>query len=382
MKPRLEVADIFRLHGPAYRKRFEDRMPLRHKRVMRAIEICRTAQLGGHVDQCETCGHQRISYNSCRNRHCPKCQFLKTERWIEARKGDLLPIPYFHVVFTLPEELRSTALANQRVIYGLLFQAASQSLLELARDEKYLGATIGMTAVLHTWSQTLVHHPHVHGIVTGGGLTSDGTWQAARKGFFLPVRVVSRMYRGKFLAKLKAAERSGELRSPLEPGLIRRLYTKEWTVYCKRPFRDAEHVVAYLGRYTHRIAISNQRLIQCDEATVRFRYRDSGDHDRQKTMALNAQEFIRRFLLHVLPDGFVKIRHYGLHGNRTRRSKIAHCRRLLLGVWTETRQKAKATWEDVLLRVLGVDVRLCPECGGQMARTEVLSVGRAPPATN
>jgi hypothetical protein len=382
MKPRLEVAEIFRMHGPAYRKRFGDRMPLRHKRVMRAIEICRTAVLGGHVDRCEACGHQRISYNSCRNRHCPKCQFLKTERWIEARKEDLLPIPYFHVVFTLPEELRSTALANQRVIYGLLFQAASQSLIELARDEKYLGATIGLTAVLHTWSQTLVHHPHMHGIVTGGGLTSDGRWQAARKGFFLPVRVVSRLYRGKFLAKLKAAERAGELRGPLEPGLFQRLYTKEWAVYCKRPFADAKHVVAYLGRYTHRIAISNQRLVECDEATVRFRYRDSSDDDRQKTIALDVQEFIRRFLLHVLPDGFVKIRHYGLHGNRTRRNKIAHCRRLLLGVWTAAKEKAEMTWEHVLLKALGIDVRLCPECGGPMAKVQSFSAGRAPPGTN
>ena len=282
-------------------------------------------------------------------------------------------------IFTLPAELRPIALANQRVIYGLLFLAASQSLVELGRESNYLGATIGLTAVLHTWSQTLMHHPHVHGIVTGGGLTSAGTWQAARKGFFLPVRVVSRLYRGKFLAKLKAAERSGELRSALEPGLIRRLYTKEWTVYCKRPFADAEHVVAYLGRYTHRIAISNQRLIKCDGATVQFRYRDSGEDGRQKTMALEAQEFIRRFLRHVLPDGFVKIRHYGLHANRTRRSKIAHCRRLLLGAWIATPLKAEATWEDVLLQVAGVDVRLCPHCGGPMARVEMITAGRAPP---
>ena len=243
MKPRLEVADIFRAHGTDYRNRFKNQMPLQHKRAMRAIEICRTAAMGGHIDRCEACGEQRISYNSCRNRHCPKCQCLKTERWIEARKDDLLPIPYFHVVFTLPEELRTVPLANQRVIYDLLFKAASETLIELGRDPKFLGANIGLIAVLHTWSQTLIHHPHVHCIVTGGGLAKDGIWKASRAGFFLPVKVVSRLYRGKLLAKLKAANRSRSLRKFPDTRQIDRLYAKEWSVYCKRPFAEPEHVV-------------------------------------------------------------------------------------------------------------------------------------------
>ncbi len=380
MRPELEVADIFRAHGPAYLRRFGDRMPLRHKRAMRAIEVCRTVTLGGHVDRCESCGHERVSYNSCRNRHCPKCQFLKTEKWIEARKADLLPIPYFHVVLTLPEELRPIARVNQRIVYDLLFKTAARTLLELARNPKHLGADIGFTAVLHTWSQTLIHHPHVHCIVTGGGLAPDGTWKAARTGFFLPVHVISRLFRGKFLARLRAMENARQLRDPTPPELWSRLYTREWSVYCKPPFAHAEHVVAYLGRYTHRIAISNHRLVSSNDQTVCFRYRDSADGDRHKTMGLHPQEFIRRFLLHVLPDGFVKIRHYGLLANRSRRTHIQRCRELLGATWRSAVKTTKATWEEILLEVAGIDIRVCPCCGGRMTRAGGLTPLRAPPS--
>ena len=307
MTPQLEVADIFRRHGTAYLAQYGHRVPMSHRRAIRAIQTCRTSALGGHVHRCEHCGAERISYNSCRNRHCPKCQFLKTERWIEARKDNLLPIAYYHVVFTVPQELRVITLRNQRLIYGILFDAASQTLLELGRDPKYLNADIGFTAVLHTWSQTLAYHPHLHCIVTGGGLTKDGHWHAARSKFFLPVKVISRLFRGKFLDKLREALRSGKL--VFNAGLLDDLHNKEWTVYCKPPFHSAEHVVAYLGRYTHRIAISNHRLIAHDGKQVQFRYRASQEGNRCRTMTLDVYEFMRRFLLHVLPDGFVKIRH-------------------------------------------------------------------------
>jgi hypothetical protein len=379
MRTELEVADIFRTHGGTYREQFGSRMPLQHKKAMRSIEICRTSELGGHIDRCDTCEAERISYNSCRSRHCPKCQFLKTERWIEDRKADLLPIPYFHVVFTLPQELRSLALANQRVIYDLLFKAASETLIELAADDKYLGAKIGLVAVLHTWSQTLVHHPHVHCIVTGGGLAKDGGWRASRADYLLPVKVLSRLYRGKMLDKLKTAERTGALQGGLDRSTERDLYAKEWTVYCKRPFASADHVVAYLGRYTHRIAISNHRLIDLDGDSVRFRYRDSAHGNQRKIMKLDGLEFIRRFLLHVLPHGFVKIRHYGLLGNRCRRADIRVCRQRLLGIWEQSRQKEVKSWEEVLLQVAGIDTRKCPHCGGNMGRVEGLAPERVPP---
>ena len=307
MSPQLEVADIFRMHGAAYLAQHGNRVPMSHRRAMRAIQTCRTSALGGHVDRCERCGAHRISYNSCRNRHCPKCQFLKAERWVEARKGSLLPISYYHVVFTVPQELRAIALRNQRLIYGILFEAASGTLFELSRDPKYLGADIGFTMVLHTWSQTLAYHPHLHCIVTGGGLTTDGRWQPARDNFFLPVKAISRLFRGKFLDKLRRLLRSRKL--AFDARILDDLYRKEWTAYCKPPFHSAEHVVAYLGRYTHRIAISNHRLIAHDGTHIRFGYRASHLTNRHATMRLDVHEFTRRFLLHVLPDGFVKIRH-------------------------------------------------------------------------
>ena len=338
MKPSLEVADIFRTFGPAYREAHQ--MPLRHLRVMRAIEICRTAELGGHLDQCDHCGTVRISYNSCRNRHCPKCQCLEKERWLEAREKDLLPTPYFHVVFTLPEGLRPLALRNQKVIYNLLFKAVSETLTELARDSKHLGAEIGFMAILHTWSQTLILHPHLHCLVTGGGLSLNGNrWLHSRKDFFIPVKVLSSLFRGKFLDGLRKLYEAGELtfpgqiqelkESPVFKRLLTTLYHQEWVVYCKPPLKHSEKVMDYLGRYTHRVALSNDRLVKLEDNQVTFRWRDSADDNKIKLLTLGALEFIRRFLLHVLPEQFVKIRYYGILSHRSRKVKFLRCKRLL-----------------------------------------------------
>jgi hypothetical protein len=286
MKRSLEVADIFRAFGPAYREVHGAEVPLRHLRVMRAVEICRTAELGGHIDQCDPCGQQRISYNSCRNRHCPKCQSLEKERWLEAWKKDLLPTSYYPLVFTLPEGLRPLALRNQKVVYSLLFKAASEALLQLAKDRKYLGAEIGFIALLHTWSQTLIDHPHVHCLVTGGGLSPDGRrWISSRQGFLIPVKVLSSLFRGKFLDHLEKAYESGKLNFPgkievLKGGaafkkFLTDLYRQKWVVYCKPPLKKVEQVVEYLGRYTHRVALSNDRLVAFAGRQVTFRWRDS-----------------------------------------------------------------------------------------------------------
>lgn len=383
MKPSLEVADIFRTFGPAYRETHQ--MPLRHLRVMRAIEICRTAELGGHLDQCDHCGTVRISYNSCRNRHCPKCQCLEKERWLEAREKDLLPTPYFHVVFTLPEGLRPLALRNQKVIYNLLFKAVSETLTELARDSKHLGAEIGFMAILHTWSQTLIHHPHLHCLVTGGGLSLDGKrWLHSRKDFFIPVKVLSSLFRGKFLDGLRKLYEAGELtfpgqieelkESPVFKRLLTTLYHQEWVVYCKPPLKHSEKVMDYLGRYTHRVALSNDRLVKLEGNQVTFRWRDSADDNKIKLLTLGALEFIRRFLLHVLPEQFVKIRYYGILSHRSRKVKFLRCKRLLGGVTREEPEPVpKETWQDLLARITGIDPRICPHCGkGKMIQKEVL----------
>lgn len=358
---------------------------------MRAIEICRTAALGGHVDECDHCGALKISYNSCRNRHCPKCQCLDKERWLEARKNDVLPVNYFHVVFTLPEQLRALALRNQEAIYQILFRASSQSLQELTRDPKHLGAQIGFIAMLHTWSQTLMDHPHLHCIVTAGGLSLDETqWIPCNKDFFLPVKVVSRLFRGKFLAYLKKAYTKGQISFPgtIAPlkeqssfkALLNTLYSQEWNVYCKPPLHDAETVVEYLGRYTHRVAISNDRLVKLEGDRVTFRYRDRNDHDTVKLMSLDASEFIRRFLLHILPDGFVKIRHYGILSNRSRNSKLARSMSLLgAKPLNQDLQKHREPWQDLLERITGIDPRICPYCGkGKMLVKEVLNPSALP----
>ena len=391
----LEVADIFRAYGKVYRDAHAHEMPLRQLRAMRAIEICRTAALGGHVHECDRCGALRVFYNSCRNRHCPKCQSLDKERWLEARKEEVLPTCYFHVVFTLPEGLRPLALRNQRVVYSILFKAVSETLKELGKDPKHLGAEIGFIAILHTWSQTLIDHPHIHCVVTGGGISLDGErWVRSKKRFFIHVKVLSRLFRGKFLAYLRKAYDSGELQfsgkiADLEAKaafdeLLSDLYDQEWVVYCKPPFRSAEAVMGYLGRYTHRVALSNDRLVKVESDRVSIRYRASADGDKMKLLTLDAMEFIRRFLLHILPERFIKIRHYGILSNRKRKRKLSRCRELL-GVATgqdNANKVGREPWEDLLTRITGVDPKVCPQCGqGQMKLKEVLlpQLSRQPP---
>jgi len=387
MRCSLEVADVFRSHGLAYRQTHE--MPVRHLRAMRAIEICRTAELGGHVDRCDHCGRLRVSYNSCRNRHCPKCQCLDKERWLDARKRDLLPTAYFHLVFSLPEGLRPLALRNQEVVYNTLFEAASKTLKELTEDPKHLGAGVGFIAILHTWSQTLMDHPHLHCITTGGGLSPDGLrWIPCNAEFFLPVKVLSRLFRGKFLAYLKDAYEKEKLdfsgKIAFLKGkrafndLLKELYAREWVVYCKPPFGSAEMVMDYLGRYTHRVAISNDRLVRLEGNQVTFRYRDRNDNDTIKLMTLDPFEFIRRFLLHILPDGFMKIRHYGILSNRNRKTKLALCKKLL-GVDCQDDKAEKVSWQDLLTRITGHDPRICPYCGkGKMVLKEILDPSALP----
>ena len=377
----LEVADIFRQHGPVYRE--SHKLPRNHLRVMGAIETCRSATLGGHKDKCDHCGHLAISYNSCRNRHCPKCQTLAKEKWIEARGEDLLPIDYFHVVFTIPSELNPLVSMNRKVLYDLLFRSASETIMELANDPKHLGAKIGVIGILHTWGQNLMDHPHIHCIVTGGGLSSDGSrWISCRKGFFLPVTVMSALFRGKLLDYLKHCFKSGvlmfdgvirNLKAPGNFNLFRKqLYEKKWVVYCKPPFGGPKGVIKYLGRYTHRIAISNNRILNIQDGRVSFLWRDYADDNRQKTMLLPSDEFIRRFLLHVLPERYVRIRHFGLLANRNRKGNIAACHKML-GKKNVTKEKRRETWQEQMLRICGIDVTVCPICQkGKMCRVERL----------
>ena len=396
MSGRVEVADIFRAYGPAYRQRHADWLSREQRRAMRAIECCRTAELGGHVDECDHCGALRISYNSCRNRHCPKCQSLDKERWLEQQRRNLLPVPYFHLVFTLPAALGPLVWRNQAVLYDLLFRSASAALLELTRDPRHLGAEIGATALLHTWSQTLTHHTHVHFIVPGGGLSSDGRrWVRARRSFFLPVKALSRLFRGKMLDAVRTAYAAGALIFPgaiaaLAPApafrrFLAALYEPEWVVYCKPPFGGAEQTLAYLARYSHRVALSNERLVRCDEDGVTFRYRDSAAANQIRQMTVTTDEFIRRFLLHVLPDRLVRIRHYGLLSNRNRQTKLAHCQQLLGGATCRTEEASpKLPWQELVQQITGIDPRLCPTCGEGHMRTVRMLLPlreRAPPAS-
>ncbi len=341
-RPALEVADIFRTHGPAWRQQQAGHLSLGQLKVMSAIEQCRTAALGGHALRCDACDHEEISYNSCRNRHCPKCQARAAQRWLEARQADLLPVEYYHVVFTLPEPISTIAYANKAAIYRLLFDVAAETLTTIAADPEHLGAQIGATLVLHTWGSALTHHPHVHGIVPGGGLSADGErWVACRRGFFLPVRVLSRLFRRRFLEELEKLHHAGQLQffgehaGLTEASAFNRwlapLRSCEWVVYAKRPFAGPEAVLAYLSRYTHRVAISNRRLVAMNDEGVSFRWKDyrAKGRTRHKTMTLVPEEFMRRFLLHVLPSGFHRIRHYGLLANAGRRANLARVRTLL-----------------------------------------------------
>jgi hypothetical protein len=339
-RPTFEVADIIRASGSSFLERHSSHLAYQHRKVMDAIVRCRTAALGGHRDQCLRCGHQAISYNSCRNRHCPKCQGNVRAKWLAARSAELLPVSYFHVVFTLPHELSALVLQNKRLLYDLLFRTSAATLLEVARNPKHLGADIGLLSVLHTWGQNLQHHPHVHCVVPAGGLALDGSrWIASSPRFFLPIRVLSRVFRGKFTAGLKQLLLQGKLQfhgslqqlaSPERfRHFLRQLYSNHWVIYAKPPFGGAEHVLHYLARYTHRVAISNHRLVAFKEDRVSFRWKDYACSGKHKIMTLSADEFLRRFLIHVLPKGLVRIRHFGLFANRRRAASLLRCRALL-----------------------------------------------------
>ncbi len=387
----LEVADIFRQAGPSYRQHHADALSRGQRCVMSAIERCRTAALGGHVEQCDSCGHQRIAFNSCRNRHCPKCQSLVRAQWLEERHADLIPVDYFHVVFTLPEEIAAIAYQNKAVVYDILFHATAETLRTIAADPKHLGAEIGFIAILHTWGQNLLHHPHLHCVVPGGGLSADGErWISCRPGFFLPVRVLSRLFRRLFLAQLQTAFDAGHLRffNALEPLQVPRAFARhlaparraEWVVYAKPPFGGPQHVLEYLGRYTHRVAISNNRLIDFGAGMVSFRWKDYRHVSRQKVMRLEAQEFMRRFLLHVLPAGFQRIRHYGLLANRCRAVKLARCRQLLAEPAPVVEvPEVPLDYRDRYQLLTGQSLRDCPKCGhGHMTCIETFLPGSLP----
>jgi hypothetical protein len=380
----LEVADVFRQHGPTWRQAQRGHLSLGQLRVMTAIEQCRSAALGGHVLRCEGCGTDQIAYNSCRNRHCPKCQSSAAKRWLEARQADLLPVEYYHVVFTLPAPIATIAYQNKAAIYGMLFDVAAETLIRVAADPKHLGARIGATLVLHTWGSALTHHPHVHGIVPGGGISADGgRWVSCRPGFFLPVRVLSRLFRRRFLEELTQAHRADGLRFLGEHAeladaaafarWLAPLRRCEWVVYAKRPFAGPEAVLAYLSRYTHRVAISNSRLLGMDEHGVRFRWKDyrQKGRTRYKAMTLAATEFMRRFLLHVLPSGFHRIRHYGLLANGSRTASLAHARQLLDAPMPATAVDAAIADVDPPPRFI------CRHCGRAMLVVETLARDRS-----
>ncbi len=391
-RPALEVADVFRTFGPAWREAQHGHLSLQQLKVMSAIEQCRSAALGGHVLRCDSCGHQEISYNSCRNRHCPKCQAKAAQRWLEARKADLLPVEYYHVVFTMPAPIADLAYTNKTVIYRLLFEVAAETLTTIAADPKHLGAQIGVTLVLHTWGSAMTHHPHVHGIVPGGGLSPDRErWVACQRGFFLPVRVLSRLFRRRFLEELAKAYHAGQLKffgdfvSLSDPKAFARWLTPlrgcEWVVYAKRPFAGPEAVLTYLSRYTHRVAISNRRLVSLDECGVSFRWKDyrANGRMRHKTMTLSPEEFMRRFLLHVLPAGFHRIRHYGLLANVGRRENLTRVRQILA---PDSHPDRGSPVEDATALGSPGPVFVCPCCGAAMIVVEALTRGasiRAPP---
>jgi hypothetical protein len=375
----LEVADVFRRHSDAFRQARAGHLGRVERRVMGAITACRTAALGGHVEQCDDCGATRIAYNSCRNRHCPKCQGLARAEWLARRQAELLPVPYFHVVFTLPMLAGEIAFQNKATVYAILFRAVAETLTTIAADPKHLGAQIGVTAVLHTWGQTLQHHPHIHCVVPGGGPSLDGTrWIACRPGFFLPVRVLSRLFRRLFLQNLQDAFEAGKLRffgklagmakpTAFATGLdqLRRI---EWVVYAKPPFGGPEQVLAYLGRYTHRVAIANRRLVSLFDGKVRFAWKDYRQDGKTKLMTLDADEFIRRFLLHALPDGFHRIRYYGFLANGQRGDNLALCRRLLDAHHVTINSELADAHAKGDRQSNACDFLICPDCGGTMRR--------------
>lgn len=387
-RPPLEVADLIRAAGQQFIERSRQWLTGQHLKVLAAIERCRTAALGGHLDECSRCGYRAISYNSCRNRHCPKCQANARDHWIEARRKELLPTRYVHVVFTLPHLLAPLALQNKKLIYDLLFRTSAATLLEVARDSKHLGAEIGFFSVLHTWNQKLEHHPHVHSVVPAGGLSLDRkNWVHPRYPFFLPVKVLGRVFRGKFVEALKRAFADGQLgfhgqlQSLAQPkafsSFLRQLFRQDWVVYCKRPFGGPEHVLHYLGCYTHRVAISNHRLVALADDKITFRWRDSAHGNQQSLMTLSVDEFLRRFLLHLLPPGFVRIRHFGFLANRRRANLLPLCSRFL-----ESAQQPSTAQEQSVSPCLPPPWT-CPRCGGPMIILERMTAAemllRSPP---
>jgi hypothetical protein len=397
-RPALELADIFREHGPAWREANAGHVSLDQLKVMSAIENCRTAALGGHVLRCEKCSHIQIAYNSCRNRHCPKCQGAAAQEWLAEREAELLPVPYFHVVFSLPAQIAEIAYQNKAVIYDLLFKASSETVLTIAADPKHLGARIGILSVLHTWGSALTHHPHVHMIVPGGGFSLDGTnWVSCRADFFLSVRVLSRLFRRLFLDKLAAAHKAGELQffgdhaklaeAKAFTAYLVPLRNREWVVYSKRPFGGPEEVLRYLARYTHRVAISNRRLISCDENGVTFKWKDYRveGHERYQTMTLATNEFIRRFLMHVLPAGFHRIRYYGMLASGKRADNVARARELLLTPppvipieAIKAINSGPETATETNAQEAQAPKHACPCCGGQMTIIERFARGKTP----
>ena len=378
----IEVADIVRAYGPAFLAQHGPSLSPEQRRALADIAACRTAVLGGHVEACDACGFERPAYNSCRNRHCPKCQAAARATWLDAREADLLDVPYFHVVFTLPDALADLALRNPRQLYGMLFSMTAETLLAVAADEKHLGARIGCLAVLHTWGQNLHHHPHLHCVIPGGGLAQGGSaWVPSRPNFFLPVQVLSRVFRGKFIARLRAAYRKGRLAFPGQIGWLatpeafaawlHELAAREWVVYAKPPFGGPRQVLRYLARYTHRVAITHGRLVALEDGQVRFRWKDYADDNRWKTMTLGAGEFIRRLLMHVLPKGLVRIRYFGFLAHRLRRASLALCRALI-----GSRQDHGGTTADTVDLAAPEPARaeaLCPACGrGRLIVTQAL----------
>ena len=368
-----EVADIFRRYGAAYRESYGASLCTAQRRVMSAIELCRTAALGGHVERCDRCDHQRICYNSCRDRHCQKCQSLARAQWLEDRRSELLDTQYFHVVFTVPQPIAALALQNKESVYNILFRATAEALRTIAADPKHLGAQIGFFAVLHTWGQALSHHPHLHCVVPGGGISPDGTrWVSCRPNFFLPVSVLARLFRRLFLEHLQQAFDAGDLKffSSLYPLRMRDAFLrylapirkKDWVVYAKKPFAGPEEVLKYVARYTHRIAITNNRLLDTNDGRVQFRWKDYRDGNRQKTMTLGADEFIRRFLLHVLPDGFQRIRYFGFLANRYRAEKLALCQQLMRMPPPKATHEANTDYRDRYEALTGISLRTCPLC--------------------
>jgi hypothetical protein len=381
-RPRYEVADIFREYGKQYRRSHS--LPLSDLKVMHAIEVCRTVYLGGHMERCDRCGFERIAYNSCRNRHCPKCQALAKAEWLERRKTELLPVEYFHNVFTIPHELNQVALYNKKVVFDVLFKAVAETLQEFAADPEHgLGGKIGFTAILHTWDQKLLSHIHLHCVIPAGVLSSDGKrWIHSRKNFLFSVKALSRVFRGKFIDYLKKAFVKDNLifagqiaHLATEENflqLINQLWKKDWVVYSKAPFNGPEKVLDYLGRYTHRVAIANHRIVKVEDGLVTFRYRDRTDGDKCKQMTIAAPEFIRRFLLHVIPDSYKRIRHFGFLANRCKKRDLIRCRELL-GLCTDLPPVPAETMQEKMLRLTGVDVTVCPCCKqGHMRRVAEL----------